>query len=85
MTARTESELIEAIRHQKAGNVEFILWRMADAAPEPWVAAIGNKLEGVTIGESLPDGLDGVDCLATGVTSREALERLFAALCGEDE
>lgn len=80
----SESDLIDAIRHQKDGNGEFILWRIADPSPEPWVAAIGNKNPDVTIGEILPDGMDGVDFLATGVSPQQALERLLAAMNGEE-
>lgn len=78
--ARSESSLIEAIRQVKSGNSEFILWGMSGDTDEPWVAAVGNRNLDVTIGESLPDGADGVDFLATGATAIEALEKLLIAM-----
>lgn len=76
----SESFLIDVICHQKKGDREFMLWCIGDDAPEPWIAAIGNKDPNVTLVDSLAKGIDGVDFLASGESAQEALERLLAAM-----
>ncbi len=74
----TESSLFldetffKSLIEMKEGNREFVL----SGSNESWYAAIGNKSEHVSIGESITYGDDNVDYVAEGKSPLEALINL---------